>query len=884
MIVIVQGWTGASADGALLMVLSSAVALILVAALGWNFWREARFSSTVSPTDGARQNPAPEPAPAAAAAPSIARDPSPPSPGRSEPAQAAAPPAGAAPAREEPAVESVGAPGARRLVLFIHGLLGGEQSSWGAFPQLLLEDAVIRGQYDVATFGYRSDFISLRVSPKLEDVAHFLKSELDTRHRDYAEIVIFAHSMGGLVARRYLADALRAAQAPGGPPCRVSRVLFFATPGKGSQLPSLAMAAGDLAAAGLSQLFGGAAQQVWEWAKANGAGEQIKALSAGSDFLFQLERDEEATRLRDRLRLAYLVAEEDQAVDRVSAVGGGDYHIVPETDHWTLVKPDKADHPSVRLAAQFLADTVDQPPYAPDEETRQPVLDLFRSPHAAGADEAKRFVFKNQAIPFVGREQDRAALEAFLAPHESPLRWMVLAGPGGMGKSRLALEVCQAVASGGQFWNAGFATPALDGIDWRRWTPRLPTLITIDYAGADTTAVAELLDGLARQGAGLRHPVRVLLLEREPEGPWLDTILRSDVVNDANTTRAPTRVLQALDDPWAIFTAVQGGDRLGRDASLTVLKEIDDRQRPLFAYLIADAIARGEGVRDWDREALLRNVIKRDAATFWKGPPAGGAAGEAAPITAAERRALVLATMTEGLDAAVFDGSHGQLLPAWDIDRHPALYSAITGRPRAPRIPQLEPDIVGESLVAEDLKAEPDLAIQLIRLAWELKPERAWWFASRLAQDFPTALAETGLMARPANPAAHPFWAMASVNLINVLGGAGAVSEARALYSALAALASETGSAEIQLEQAKGAFNLISDLGRAGAVSEARELYGALAALASETGSVEIQLEKAKGAVNLISPLGGAGAMSEARALYGALAALASETGSVEIQ
>ncbi|MEM9726792.1 MAG: hypothetical protein AAF909_15220, partial [Pseudomonadota bacterium] len=101
---------------------------------------------------------------------------------------------------------------------------------------------------------------------------------------------------------------------------------------------------------------------------------------------------------------------------------------------------------------------------------------------------------------------------------------------------------------------------------------------------------------------------------------------------------------------------------------------------------------------------------------------------------------------------------------------------------------------------------------------------------------------------------------------------------------ALAALASATGSAEIQLEQAKGAVNLISPLGGAGAMSEARELYGDLAALASETGSAEIQLRQAQGAFNLISALGGAGAVSESRELYGALAALASETGSAEIQ
>ncbi len=300
-----------------------------------------------------------------------------------------------------------------------------------------------------------------------------------------------------------------------------------------------------------------------------------------------------------------------------------------------MVEPRDGDHPSVGIAVRFLRETQDHAPFAADADPRQPLLKLPRAgDRVGGTDPHKRFVFWNQAIPFIGRQDDIADVETFLAPHESPFRWMLLAGSGGMGKSRLALEICQTAAA--HWWNAGFADPSREGIDWRTWQPRLPTLIVVDYAGRLAEAVGVMLSGLSDRTSRhrLRHPVRVLVIERDEKGPWLDTILRSSRLVDDSLTRHPTRTLAQLGDIWPLFQAIDGADRLGRAATIDALSRIDAQQRPLFAFLMADAIARGDDVRAWDRTALLKTVIERDAAAYWHAPSTDSRGGQTRPAAA----------------------------------------------------------------------------------------------------------------------------------------------------------------------------------------------------------------------------------------------------------
>ena len=55
--------------------------------------------------------------------------------------------------------------------------------------------------------------------------------------------------------------------------------------------------------------------------------------------------------------------------------------------------------------------------------------------------ERDRFVYSARSIPLIGRAEELAQIEAFLTDQSRHFSWMILHGPGGLGKSRLALEV-----------------------------------------------------------------------------------------------------------------------------------------------------------------------------------------------------------------------------------------------------------------------------------------------------------------------------------------------------------------------------------------------------------------------------------------------------------
>src|SRR5262249_54859190 len=141
--------------------------------------------------------------------------------------------------------------------------------------------------------------------------------------------------------------------------------------------------------------------------------------------------------------------------------------------------------------------------------------------------------------------------------------------------------------------------------DWSLWQPRLPTLMVVDYAGREAASVARMLKGLAEREPRhrLRYPVRVVIIERDAMGPWLDIITGASRVVAGDTTRADDLVLRPITDVWPIFEYVlghQGSAKAGRSATLAKLTEIDWEQRPLFAYLMADAMRNGQDVRRWD--------------------------------------------------------------------------------------------------------------------------------------------------------------------------------------------------------------------------------------------------------------------------------------------
>ena len=226
-------------------------------------------------------------------------------------------------------------------MLFIHGLGGGSSKTWGAFPELIAKDTQLAG-FDVAFFDYPASLFSGRfrkTAPKAQRLARALHTEITNKYRGYAAIVLVAHSLGGLVARRYLADRVMATVNTPDAATPVTKLLLYAVPNDGA----------GLAAVGrhLSRRQ-----------------RQIKQLCRDSEFIDDLNTTWETLHVGDRIDLRYVVAAQDAVVSEKSASGlQGLAHpidVLVNCDHRSCVKPRTADD----LAFIVLKNFVRTPPPA----------------------------------------------------------------------------------------------------------------------------------------------------------------------------------------------------------------------------------------------------------------------------------------------------------------------------------------------------------------------------------------------------------------------------------------------------------------------------------------------------------------------------------------
>lgn len=128
-------------------------------------------------------------------------------------------------------------PSARLLILFVHGL-GGGHGTWGSFESLLKADMDLKGRIAVAEYTFPTRLFRLFPTWKstpLQDLAKGLATEIRTRHHNYPKILMVCHSLGGLIAKRLIIEAIKRAE-----PLKIREVIFFGTPHQGARLANIA--------------------------------------------------------------------------------------------------------------------------------------------------------------------------------------------------------------------------------------------------------------------------------------------------------------------------------------------------------------------------------------------------------------------------------------------------------------------------------------------------------------------------------------------------------------------------------------------------------------------------------------------------------------------
>jgi RNA polymerase sigma factor (TIGR02999 family) len=361
-----------------------------------------------------------------------------------------------------------------------------------------------------------------------------------------------------------------------------------------------------------------------------------------------------------------------------------------------------------------------------------------------GAGLRNRYLYSARSTPFVGRDKEMEDLVEFCRA-EGPLLWWLWLGLGGVGKSRIALELCFLVSNE---WDAGFLVLRPDAIDWKTWRPERPTLVVIDYLASRAREAGDLIDSAC--SARYAHPVRILFLERTTTGTWWDDFLHSE----SSSTRErilSKRYLQdhelgSLDDSalWSIANA-RGPQSEALHARskefLGYIREIDPHGRPLFASMAAEVWASGEGLKDWTLEELISVVLLREESRWraqllhegYRNREIDGFRNAIALVTA------VGGIRTDAVESFAAVERHQELVSHVGLTFE--IYCLLVGsRSSGTGLDPLEPDVLGEAYFLGRLDALARSAAdqKLLASAWQYDPPSVAHFLGRVCRDFPT--------------------------------------------------------------------------------------------------------------------------------------------------
>jgi PGAP1-like protein len=124
----------------------------------------------------------------------------------------------------------------KAVIVFVHGVFGDADSTWSGqgfpWPKALTSDSFF-SEFNIYTYAYPSPYAAKTYLPS--EIADILFAQLNSDGvLDHPQIVIVAHSMGGLVARKMLLryrDRLID---------KVKLIVFYATPTQGSPVAKIA--------------------------------------------------------------------------------------------------------------------------------------------------------------------------------------------------------------------------------------------------------------------------------------------------------------------------------------------------------------------------------------------------------------------------------------------------------------------------------------------------------------------------------------------------------------------------------------------------------------------------------------------------------------------
>jgi hypothetical protein len=223
-----------------------------------------------------------------------------------------------------------------RDIVLVHGFGSQHKSTWGPFCRVLRKIPSSKS-WALIPFEYPTKKVRLPftdIAPDINRLAQGLRTLIRNRCNRSTQLLLCGHSMGGLVIRKYLVEALKLSdQLPPRLAC-----ICYATPHNGAQV------------ARLSAML----------SKNNSPADQMQP---GSEFLTQLNTDWSNLAVEKRVLTRFVLAGQDSIVPPTSSQGDWgtrNLEVIPGRDHTSIVKPENGiSDLSICIAVNLLAELSD---------------------------------------------------------------------------------------------------------------------------------------------------------------------------------------------------------------------------------------------------------------------------------------------------------------------------------------------------------------------------------------------------------------------------------------------------------------------------------------------------------------------------------------------
>jgi pimeloyl-ACP methyl ester carboxylesterase len=125
-------------------------------------------------------------------------------------------------------------------VIFVHGIIGKSETTWGNFLTLLHTDDDLP-LLDILSWGYKTGFVPGSYQD-VETEGDALISEIDLLISEHNQIFLVGHSMGGLVILKGLTNRILNQRGLHHPVTSVNRIVLYATPLFGGAVANVVLA------------------------------------------------------------------------------------------------------------------------------------------------------------------------------------------------------------------------------------------------------------------------------------------------------------------------------------------------------------------------------------------------------------------------------------------------------------------------------------------------------------------------------------------------------------------------------------------------------------------------------------------------------------------